>query len=175
LKRLIFLTGSPGVGKTSVLRRTLELLTQRGFRVGGMISSEIREGGNRVGFEVTDVSTGRRGVLAHIHQSRGPKVGKYTVNLEDLATIGAGAIREAVRTVDIIVIDEVGPMELFSREFRVAVEEVVESGKTVVGIIHYRARGGLIDGLRSNPDAKIIEVTLDNREGLPKAIAEMVL
>jgi len=140
-----------------------------------MVSSEIREGGNRVGFEVTDVSTGRRGVLAHIHQSRGPKVGKYTVNLEDLATIGAGAIREAVRTVDIIVIDEVGPMELFSREFREAVEEAVESGKTVVGTIHYRARGGLIDGLRSNPDAKIIEITLDNREGLPKTIAEMIL
>jgi len=175
LKMLIFLTGRPGVGKTSVLKRVLDLLIERGLSVGGMVSSEIREGEARVGFEVVDVSSGRRGILAHIRQSRGPKVGRYAVNLEDLAVVGAGAIKEAVRRAEVIVVDEVGPMELFSSEFREAVEEALSSRKTMVGTLHYRARGRLLDRIRTNPASTIIEVTPDNRERLPQTIADKVL
>ncbi|MEM3736752.1 MAG: NTPase [Candidatus Bathyarchaeia archaeon] len=175
MKKLIFLTGHPGVGKTTALRRAINLLTERGLRVGGMVSSEIREGGRRVGFEVIDISTSRRGILAQVYKGVGPRFGRYTVNIADLVAVGVNAIKRAVNTADIIVVDEVGPMELLSPEFREAVKKAVDSGKVVVGTLHHNARGDLIDWIRSNLASKIIEVTLANREGLPRAIVDMVL
>jgi nucleoside-triphosphatase THEP1 len=41
-KRLLFITGSPGTGKTTVLLKTIEALKARGYGVGGMVSSEVR-------------------------------------------------------------------------------------------------------------------------------------
>ncbi|NWF97298.1 MAG: DUF2478 domain-containing protein [Candidatus Thorarchaeota archaeon] len=109
-KRILLLTGNPGVGKTTVLLRVVEALKAKGYSVGGMISREVRSGGTRVGFEILDLASGRRGWLAHVNQPSGPQVGKYRVNLEDLNSIGAEAIANAVASSDVVAIDEIGPM-----------------------------------------------------------------
>ena len=57
----IFLTGSPGVGKTTVLRKTVEELRRNNILVAGMITEEVKEHGMRVGFKVTDILTGNEG------------------------------------------------------------------------------------------------------------------
>ena len=169
--RAVFLTGRPGVGKTTVLLRAIELLKAEGARVGGMISREVREGGVRVGFEIVDLAGGRRGWLAHVRQKKGPRLGKYRVNMEDLDGIGVEAILRAIEEADIVVIDEVGPMELFSERFVKAVELALESGKPVLGTIHQRARGPLLDRIRRSPLVKVITVNLSNRDELPRIIA----
>ncbi|RLI35438.1 hypothetical protein DRO55_05215 [Candidatus Bathyarchaeota archaeon] len=174
-KRIIFLTGRPGIGKTSVLMKAVDELRKAGYRVGGMISCEVREKGSRVGFKVINLLTGCEGWLAHVNQPKGPKVSKYRVKLEDLETIGAGSIRDAIQTADIIVIDEVGPMELFSEAFKEAVKEAIESDKPVIGTIHYRARDPLIDAIRNRDDAEVVTVTLMNRDRLYKTIVEKIL
>jgi len=163
LKRLLFITGAPGVGKTTVLLRTVEALKNMGFRVGGMISREVREGGTRVGFQILDFETERRGWLAHVKQQEGPQVSKYRVNLRDLDAVGANSIRNAVEKAQIVVIDEIGPMELFSPAFKEAVVQAINSNKPVLGVIHHRARDPLIDSVRTRDDAQIIEVTYENR------------
>ena len=91
-KRVLLLTGAPGVGKTTVLIKTVDALKAKGVSVGGMISREAREGNVRVGFEIIDLTNGKHGWLAHINQKSGPQVGKYHVNLADLEKIGAAAI-----------------------------------------------------------------------------------
>ena len=79
-KRVLLLTGAPGVGKTTVLIKTVDALA-KDMAVGGMISREAREGGVRVGFEIIALTNGKKGWLAHINQKTGPQVGKYHVNL----------------------------------------------------------------------------------------------
>jgi len=175
MKRLIFLTGRPGVGKTTVLLRAVDELKARGVRVGGMVSREVRRAGVRVGFEIVDIATGRRGWLAHVNQPTGPKVGKYRVNLQDLNGVGASSILNAIGNADVIVIDEVGPMELYSREFKDAVRAAMESGKALLGTIHFRARDPLITSIKAREDSKIIEVTRENRGRLHVAIVNEVL
>jgi len=49
----------------------------------------MRSGGRRVGFKVIDVLTGDKGILSHILQPSGPRVGKYRANLEDLSRIAS--------------------------------------------------------------------------------------
>jgi len=175
LKHLVFVTGRPGIGKTSVLLRAIDELKKRGYTVGGMVSREVREGGVRVGFEIADFGTGRRGWLAHVDQPVGPKVSKYRVNLNHLNAIGAKSILDAVKTADIVVVDEIGPMELFSPAFKKAVFQAMKSGKPMVGTIHHRARDPLITTIKSRIDAEVLEVTYENREQLHNLIIDRVI
>jgi nucleoside-triphosphatase len=175
LKRFTFVTGQSGVGKTRVLLRVAKRLKEKGYKVGGMVSSEVREGGVRVGFEIIDVKTGRRGWLAHINQLKGPKVGKYRVNLNDLNGIGACSILEAARNADIVIIDEIGPMELFSSAFREAIVYAMKSKKLIVGTIHQRVRHQLLTTIGSNNNTEIFKVTLENREQLHNSLIDKTL
>jgi nucleoside-triphosphatase len=169
-KRVLLLTGSPGVGKTTVLLKTVNALKDKGYRVGGMISREVREGGTRVGFEILDLNSSKVGWLAHVNQKSGPQVGKYRVNIADLNAIGAQAILDAAENCDVVAIDEIGPMELFSEKFKEAVRKAFESGKLVVAIAHWKAKDKLIVEAKKVEDAEIITVTYENRETLHEAI-----
>jgi len=174
LKRLIFITGRPGIGKTSVLLRAADALKTKGYKVGGMVSREVRKGGVRVGFEIVDFETGRRGWLAHVNQPTGPQVSKYRVNLNDLNVIGASSILNAVAKADVIVVDEIGPMELFSPAFKEAVTQAMKSEKPVLGTVHQNARDPLITAIRATKDAEILEVTYENRGNLHNLIIDKI-
>jgi len=175
LKRLIFVTGSPGTGKTTILLKVAEELKTRGYKVGGMVSQEIREKGIRVGFEILDYASGRKGWLAHINQPTGPQVGKYRVNLKDLNRIGVIAILDALNDTDVVVIDEIGPMELLSESFKNAVKKAVYSSRPVLATVHYRAQPAFIRQVKARDDAETVEVTPENRNQLALTIVEKVV
>ncbi len=174
LKRILLITGPPGIGKTSVLRRSVNELKSREYAVGGMICREVREGGVRVGFEIMDLATGTRGWLAHISQPTGPQIGKYRVNLTDLDVIGATSILDALQNASVLAIDEIGPMELSSKAFSNALIKAVESDKPLFGTIHYRLRNSLINNIKNREDAETLKVTYENREDLHNLIANKI-
>ena len=170
-KCVLLLTGIPGVGKTTVLMKTVNVLKQGGCKVGGMISREVRESGRRKGFEILDLNSSKRGWLAHVNQAIGPQVGKYRVNVTDLNNIGVEAIIYAVENCDVVAIDEVGPMELFSEKFRDAVRRALESPKLVMAVVHWKAQDRLINDAKNMEDTEIITVTSENRERLSEILA----
>jgi nucleoside-triphosphatase len=174
-KRVLLLTGNPGVGKTTVLEKAVGALKNAGFSVGGMVSREVREGGVRVGFEILDLSSGRHGWLAHVNQQTGPQVGKYHVNIEDLNAVGAKAVADAVEQCDVVAIDEVGPMELFSEKFKEATRKALESGKPVLAVVHWKASDRLIGEAKSQDDAETFTVTHENRDLLPTTLTEKIV
>lgn len=169
----IFITGTPGIGKTTVILQAIKELETMGFKGGGMISREVRESGVRVGFELIDLTSGRKGWLAHVNQPIGPQVSRYRVNLTDLSEIGAAAICKAVEVSDFVVIDEVGPMELYSNEFQTAVKLALESSKPLIGTIHFKAHHPLVNYIRKK--AEVYTVSFENREELPKIIARKIV
>ncbi|RLF16566.1 MAG: NTPase [Thermoprotei archaeon] len=172
MARIVFITGPPGVGKSTAVMRAAEELKRLGLKVGGMTSGEVRRGGSRVGFELTDLLTGEKGTLASVAQPTGPRVGKYRVNLRDLDEVGAKAIARAVDEADVVVIDEVGPMELYSESFKREVKRALDSGKLVLGTVHYKARDPLIDEIKSRGDSKLVVLSLSNRDRVPAEVAE---
>ncbi|MEM3623588.1 MAG: NTPase [Candidatus Bathyarchaeia archaeon] len=174
-KRVLLLTGSPGIGKTTVLLKVVEVLKDKGYIVGGMISREVRSCGTRVGFEILDLGSDRRGWLAHVNQKVGPQVGRYRVNLEDLDAVGAEAILKAVEECDVIAVDEIGPMELFSEKFRLAVKMAVESPKPIIGVVHWKAKHKLIDEVKTRKDAEIYAVTYENRDKIYETIVKKAI
>jgi nucleoside-triphosphatase len=175
MRNVMLITGPPGIGKTTILCKTGEDLSSRGYKIGGMTSQELREDGNRVGFQIENYSSGSKGWLAHIHQPVGPRIGKYRVNLHNLDSIGVAAITQALIDADIVVIDEIGPMELFSGNFRNAVRKAVNSCKPLLGTIHFRSHRQLISQLGAGESSEIIEVTVSNRDRLPSELVDKVL
>jgi len=175
LKHLFFISGRPGVGKTTVLLRVAYGLRNKGYSIGGMLSREVRREGARIGFEIIDFATGQKGCLAHVNQLTGPQVGKYRVNLDDLDQIGVNAIQNALRDAEVVIVDEVGPMELFSALFKQSIEDIVDSQKLVLGVIHHSARDSLIDSIKKRSDAEIVEVTMGNRHDVHNVLIQKAL
>lgn len=171
-KRILLLTGASGTGKTTVLINTVEALKAKGISVGGMISKEVREGSIRVGFAIIDLTRHKHGWLAHVNQKSGPQVGKYRVNMQDLNCIGAEAIMEAIEKCDVTAIDEIGPMELYSPQFRLAVKQAIESKKPVLAVVHAKSKDPLIMEIKQKNDAQLFNVTIANRDSLPQELAK---
>jgi len=169
MTRVLILTGAPGVGKTIVLTKTVDALKAKGVSVGGMISREVRKDNVRVGFEIVDLTSGKRGWLAHVN-GNGPQVGKYHVNLGDLDKIGTSAITQALEKCNAIAIDEIGPMELYSQKFKQAVAQALESKKLVLAVVHGKAKDPLVTQVKRRVDAEIFNVTFHNRENLPEQL-----
>jgi len=139
----LLITGRPGSGKSTLVAALVGRLERR-RKVGGMLTTEVCEGGVRVGFKIRDIGEEREGVLASISLKDGPRLGRYAVNLEDLEKIGVTAIERAVRSCAVVIIDEIGPMELKSARFRGAVRGALDSDKDVIATLHFGSRERLI-------------------------------
>lgn len=162
----LFLTGDPGVGKTTLIRKVVRDLQNRGIAVDGMTSSEIRQSGSRVGFQIEDVSNKSIGELARLdHGSHsGASVGRYVVNVGDIEKVGVVAIRRALECADVVVIDEVGPMELKSSKFVLVVQDLLASRKNCLCSLHKRSSHPVVEAIRRASNCQIIELTRGNRE-----------
>jgi len=167
-------TGLPGSGKTSVIKKAVEILQGRGLVAGGIYCPEIRQGGVRIGFEIIDVMTGEKRILAHVNQPEGPQVSKYRVNLKSVDELSGVAVGRAIKEADFVVIDEIAPMEIYSDGFRRAVQSALDSPKPLLAAIHQRTTAGFIGSVKARPDVKILEVTMETRTRLPEQLAEMV-
>ncbi len=171
-KRVLLLTGPPGIGKTTLITKTAIALNAKGYHIGGIISKEIRQNHERLGFELINLTTNEHAWLAHISQKEGPQIGKYKVSIENLDRVATQAISTAIKTCEVIIIDEIGPMELFSEKFKQLTRNALESTKLVVATIHWRTQDNLIHAIRNREDAETISITNDNREALSEKIAE---
>lgn len=169
----IFITGPPGIGKTSVLNKVKTEIKKIGLVVGGFYCPEIIKNGRRIGFTIIDIETGESGVLASI-KTEGPRIGKYGVNLENIDKIGVKALEKSLEKADFIFIDEIAPMELQSQKFREAVKKVIEGEKTVIAVIHQKSKDKLVLSLKNRDHALIFEVTYENRDLLDREILQVI-
>ncbi len=161
----IAVTGSPGVGKSTLVQKSVALT---GCRVGGVLARDKQFKDRRVGFELLDLATGATGILAD-EAGSGPQLGKYRVHPEDLDQIGARAVENAL-SCDLIVVDEVGPMELTSKRFVMAVEKALSGDKPMLVVLHEWSQHRLARKIRGT--FRVVTVTRENRDVLVKEIAE---
>ena len=163
----VLLTGRPGCGKTTLIKWVVNNLPGR---AGGFYTEEIRDGGTRAGFKIVTLD-GKDVVFAHVCLQTPERVAKYGLDLSVLETVGVEAVREAVRRRRLVVIDEIGPMEIRSAIFRDAVNEALDSEVPVLATIFARSLP-FTDATKSRPDVMLIEVCPDNRERLVSELSD---
>ena len=168
----LLLEGHPGIGKTTVTRRLLQLLREAGVPVGGFTTGELRTGGDREGFVVEAVS-GAREVLAHVDLPGPPRVGRYGVDLAALERVALPALREPGAG-GVVVVDELGTMELASAAFCETVVELLGRDVAVVATVH-QTRDRFTDALRRRPDIRVVRVTQATRDALPEQLVDRLV
>jgi len=170
----IFITGRPGIGKTTVFMKIIDNLRNQGYIVGGIVCPEIRAQGKRLGFNMIDLLSNRKGILAYICSEEvvGLRVGKYCINLEDTIEIGSSAIMNALKQADVVGIDEIGPMELKVPQLKSSIYMALRSNKPVLAVVHYRIIEEIKDVVR---ESRIYEVGYGNRNILPNIISSIIL
>jgi nucleoside-triphosphatase len=151
----IFITGNPGCGKSTLVKKLLAEMPGR--RVAGMITPEIRENGKRKGFKIIDLSSEQEEILASVNSERGPGVSRYRVHLDAIDVI-IDKFLESYGGSEYVVIDEIGMMEFYSQKFREIIEMIVASDKVVIATLskrlvkEYQSRGELFHLTRDNFD-----------------------
>jgi nucleoside-triphosphatase len=163
----LLLTGRPGCGKTTLVKRIVKQLARP---ASGFYTEEIRERGRRVGFRIITLD-GQETVFAHVDFKKPERLGKYGLDLSALESVGVEAIREAVRARQLVVIDEIGPMEIRSTIFRDAVNEALDSELLVLATIFARPLP-FTNAIKSRPNVTLIEVRSDNRERLVSELSD---
>ncbi|MFQ6673187.1 MAG: NTPase [Fidelibacterota bacterium] len=163
----LLVTGRPGVGKTTLVERVVKSLN---VPVGGFYTREIRDRDRRVGFSLSTWE-GRSGIMSHVDFDSSFRVGKYGVNIQVVDNIGVPAIHDAMAVGKLIVIDELGRMELFSEKFQQAVAEALDSEVPLLGAIQERPHP-FLDKIRQRPDVELISITLENRDALVRDLGE---
>ncbi len=166
MKQVYLLTGRPGTGKTSLIRQAVARLKSK---AGGFYTEEIRNQGVREGFRLVTLA-GQDAVLAHININSPYRVSKYGVNIDSLDKVGVPALQRAAEECDLIVIDEIGKMELFSANFRKIVSQIIDSGKQVLVTIMLNPNPWA-DAIKLKPQVKVITVT---RASHPQILEELL-
>ncbi|MGC1121655.1 MAG: nucleoside-triphosphatase [Candidatus Methanofastidiosia archaeon] len=152
----ILITGRPGIGKTTLIKNVINGVDT----ASGFFTTEMREKGKRVGFAIETVK-GTKGVLAHVNIQGKYMVSKYTVNLSDIETVCVPSLDTES---GLIVIDEIGKMELFSDQFRRSVLQALDTGKVIATIMEQSHP--FTDAIKKRDDVELVTVTEETRDEL---------
>jgi nucleoside-triphosphatase len=162
----LLLEARPGAGKTTALSRLAERLRSDGVAPSGFLTREMREGGRRVGFEI-ETFDGEHGLLAHVDIAGPPRVGRYGVDLEEFERLALPSLEVPG---SVVLIDELGKMELASERFREAVLGLFERDAPIVATVH-TFRHPFTDALKARREVSLVKLTRSNRDGLPEELA----
>jgi nucleoside-triphosphatase len=166
--RIILLTGLPGCGKTTLVKRIVERLD--GLCLAGFYTQELRgHDGRRVGFEAIGLGGGST-TPAHVASKSKARVGRYGVEIAGFESL----IRKELAPdpeVALFVVDEIGKMECFSRVFVDLVQGLFERKSQVLATVAMKGRG-LIQDVKQRSDAELITVSISNRDSLVDALVE---
>ncbi len=161
MKRVYLLTGKPGTGKTSLIKQVLEKIK---IKAGGFYTEEIRQDGIRQGFRLVTLDR-QVAILAHVGIKSPYRVSKYGVDIEALETVGVSSLERATQESELVVVDEIGKMELFSDKFRNVALSIIDGEKRVLGTIMLNP-DPFADAIKSKPQVKLLTLTRENRTGV---------
>jgi nucleoside-triphosphatase len=155
-----------------VADRLIAMLREADVPVSGFLTREVREGQRRTGFRIETVA-GEEGTLAQVDHRDGPRIGRYGVDLEAFERIALPALDD-VPAGSVLVIDELGKMELASGRFRDAVGALFDADTPIVATVHAH-RHPFTDALKRRDDVDVRRVTRANRDALPEQILAILV
>ena len=161
----ILITGLPGVGKTTLIKRLAEELQR--FGPVGFYTEELRRAGVRTGFALRSFD-GRDGVLASVDFPGRHRVGKYGVDVAGFELF-LDALNFDEAGARLFIVDEIGKMECFSRRFQALTRKIIDSDRLLIATIAQHG-GGLVEEIKRRKDVRIYTLTAQNRDGMLEAI-----
>ncbi|MFW6304633.1 MAG: NTPase [Candidatus Saliniplasma sp.] len=167
------ISGVIGIGKTDTLKRIISMLSEEGVNVGGMITEPILEDNRQMGFQVMNWKTKEKAVFAHLNLDSQIRIKGYGVDIHALNQVGVRAIEEAIQNDDLILVDEIGKMEVESEEFNRIVKIALDVNKPMILTFNKKSRNPLLQDVRRRDDVRMLELTDVNRDLLPYKVVDL--
>lgn len=175
-------TGQPGCGKTTAVKRLAAELAEVGVRLRGFVTEEVLSGGSRVGFDVVTFPDGQRGVLSRKGgPSHQPRTGAYSVDVRSFEALALPTLQDDGRGDDehvVYVLDEIGRMELHSDAFATTVEQLLVRGVRLLGAITapiYGHRVPFCDRVSASKGVAVQRLTSKIREAAVQQLCSSLL
>jgi nucleoside-triphosphatase len=158
----LLITGLPRSGKTTLIKKVLHIYSTK-KKVGGFITQEFKNLGERIGFHILTIPDGKKGLLAQKGIHSPYRVGRYGVDIHMLEELGCQAVLQAKASGNIIIVDEIGKMELFSEKFRTILIDALNSPRKVLATIMERSNT-FTDRIKKRPDVRLLHLARENFE-----------
>ncbi len=159
MKSAYLVTGQPGSGKTTLIR---QVVTGMHLRAAGFYTEDLRHGGIREGFRIVTLD-GEMALLAAAGHPGPVRVSKYGVDIQEMERIGVSALRHALERGHVVVVDEIGRMQLLSRAFRQLLLEAVRSEHPLLGTV-MQGRNPYADRIKAHRNVEVLTLTPGNRQ-----------
>ena len=154
----ILVTGPPRSGKSTLIEKVVQGISRPAT---GFFTRELSERGRRVGFSITTLE-GKTGVLAHQDIKSRFRVGRYGVSLTDIDQIAVPSMLPS--TLDqIVVVDEIGKMECFSRLFKETLIKILSSANPVIGSVAIKG-DRFIQSIKKRDDVSLVSISENTRD-----------
>lgn len=176
IPKILLFTGKPGIGKTTLLKTIVNHLDANA--VTGFYTSEIRIEGRRQGFQIEMMGTGQKGLLASPDIPGDIRFGtllpdgrrRLGITLEFLEEVACPIIYSPHSDIKIVVIDEIGPMQISSPVFRNVLETLLLNKLTILASIA-DSDDSFISSIRNNESSALFIMNKSNRDILSSALS----
>jgi nucleoside-triphosphatase len=158
MKSAYLIAGEPGIGKTTLIRQVVSTMR---LRAGGFYTEDLRSRGVREGFRIVTLD-GSPALLAATGHSGTVRISKYGVDVEEFERVAVAALAVAMERGHVLVADEIGKMQLYSRAFRQTIFAAVREGHPLLGTIT-SGRNHYADRIKAHRNVEVLQLTHDNR------------
>ncbi len=170
----IGISGPSGIRKSETIKTIIDMLDEEDISVGGMLTEPIMEDNRQMGYQVMNWQTKEKAVFAHLDLDSPVEVKGHGVDLDSLDEVGVKAIKDAANEKDVVLINEIGNMQVESELFSDTVRKVLEVDKPLIITFEKKSRNALLQDLRGRDDVRMLELTDVNKDLLPYKVVDLL-
>jgi len=176
MAKKILITGPPRCGKSTLISKLIKFYSiEKNYIIYGFLTPEVRESGNRIGFDIVDIFSGNISQLARVGDFKTKyKVGKYNVFVEKFNKYLENILDLDGKPLNLIVIDEIGKMELFSMKFQNFIRKIFSSNLPVLATIGLKLRHPLKNDLIKLPSVEVLTLNRQNSQNIFEKVTSII-
>lgn len=171
----ILITGLPGCGKSTLISRIIDYYTKHNFIIHGFITPEVREHDKRIGFDIIDIFSGEKSQLARVGKFNTKyRLGKYNIFIDKFDKFMEKTLNLEKTQFDLIIIDEIGKMELFSEGFQEIIKRIFNTDISIIATIGLNLRHSLKNYLLDIPSVHLLKLNPQNFNLIFKEVISVI-
>lgn len=176
MKKKVLITGPPRCGKSTLISELIDYyINKKNYIIYGFLTPEVRESGNRIGFDILDIYSGKKSQLSRVGNFKTKyKLGKYNVFIEEFDKYLDNTLNLEGKTIDLIIIDEIGKMELFSKKFQDFIKQIFSSNVSILASIGLKLQHPLKDYLLNLPSVVVLNLNRQNSRLIFKKVISLI-